>query len=276
MYRRPFSGHSALSKKVKCLSGKCQGSKRNALPSDSALVFATKLPESMSSDWERGLRRKNDCAHLASNVEIWCRYCKEDTVVNGDIKRSTIIDGNPRWTIGSRPKYVPRPSTCKNCAFNKNKQFVPVDPQLPFIPRRNLDRIVNRFSRTDLEFLSRVLDAQESASHTPRLLKRKREQNGQSLIKSKLARQLRVEDPTKPKIVYLKCEKCGEPCGQNVCPKWHVDTGEYIALKRPHCPVFCTTRTVWLIPRSNIPWIRSTKVEWQQRCEAKEIAAKPP
>ncbi|KAJ5808557.1 hypothetical protein N7474_009826 [Penicillium riverlandense] len=275
-----------LARALRCSSEICQGLMRHGLPLNGLpYLLAGCAPES-SKDWQKGLREAGDCGHLASSVELWCGFCQGKTVVGApgiESGQNTAIDANPRWTLGFRAKYVPRGFPCATCGVSSQK-FVPVDHQIPFINKQTLDRLVKRFSYMDTEALTEILDAQNSASHFPRKPKRSREEgtydkeDGRCSAKSKFSRQLKVgdlkvEDYTKPQVVDLKCEKCAHPCGQNVNPKWHAKTGEYIALRRINCPEWCTVGRVWLIPQDeNIPWMRATKLEAQLRREAKQMA----
>lgn len=122
--------------------------------------------------------------------------------------------------------------------------------------------------------LSKLLDGQQSCSHTPRLSKRKRKpstsKDTDDSNKHRVA--IAIEDLTKPSFIEVICNKRERHCGQNLHPKWHRDTGHYVALSRKHCPHWCTMKRVWMIPMDNdIPFMLSTKAEYQKRAETKRL-----
>lgn len=76
-----------------------------------------------------------------------------------------------------------------------------------------------------------------------------------------------IENHSKPAIIELKCSKCGQRCGSNYRPRWHPDTGDYIALSRPQCPQGCTNQKVWLVPVSDIEYMTANMLEARERSD---------
>ncbi|RDK43714.1 hypothetical protein M752DRAFT_313588 [Aspergillus phoenicis ATCC 13157] len=76
-----------------------------------------------------------------------------------------------------------------------------------------------------------------------------------------------IEDHTKPAVIELKCSKCGQRCGSNYRPRWHRDTGEYIALSRPQCPQGCTNQKIWLVPASGLEYMTANMLEARERSD---------
>jgi hypothetical protein len=70
-----------------------------------------------------------------------------------------------------------------------------------------------------------------------------------------------VTDMSRSGVVMVKCDKCGKSCGSDYTPRWHRETGEYVARQRQGCPEFCTLKKVWLQPvDDDIAFIRMTTV----------------
>ncbi|PYH35665.1 uncharacterized protein BO87DRAFT_433432 [Aspergillus neoniger CBS 115656] len=76
-----------------------------------------------------------------------------------------------------------------------------------------------------------------------------------------------IENYSKPAIIELKCSKCGQRCGSNYRPRWHRDTGDYIALSRPQCPQGCTNQKVWLVPVSDVEYMTANMLEARERSD---------
>lgn len=261
--------------KVQCHSETCAGTRANAIPADDIDFQTPTVHQDPSNDWQRLIKRTDDCQGLRKEVKLWCCYCREKTEVRVALgkTRATVLDSNPRYTLGERPKYVPRRFWCLPCGSKKEMKFVPVDPSIAFINRRSLNDLAQQFPNMDTESLSWILDMRKSASHAPRKLKEKREERAQKTA-SRFPRPLKVMNPEKPPVVALKCENCGVECGQNFNPKYHVDTGDYVAIRKLQCPNQCTKKRVYMIPRDDLPWVKAAAVERQQRKEAK-LAANP-
>lgn len=102
-----------MTRRITCSSETCQGLKRNAIPTNGSPCLTRSGHRESSNDWERTLRRTDDCGHFPSSVELWCSYCKEETLVTvaGSGSRKTVVDGNPRWTLGSDKNTFHAPST---------------------------------------------------------------------------------------------------------------------------------------------------------------------
>ncbi|GLI79336.1 hypothetical protein PoHVEF18_007666 [Penicillium ochrochloron] len=121
----------------------------------------------------------------------------------------------------------------------------------------------------DAESLSCILDSMKSASHAPRKFKEKREERAQKAA-SRFPRQSRVTNPEKSPVVALKCKLRGADCGVNAEPKYHVDTGDYIAVRRRECPQNCGGNWIFLVPRDDdLLWMKMSTAEKRQRKEAK-------
>jgi hypothetical protein len=67
-------------------------------------------------------------------VKCWCYICKKDTKTSSTYSsnQKEYEDHNPRWTLGARPLYVERSSTCF-CCGRSNTRFVPTDVNIPVI-----------------------------------------------------------------------------------------------------------------------------------------------
>lgn len=111
--------------------------------------------------------------------------------------------------------------------------------------KRGIVDTIRRFSYMNPSSLSKVLDAfTSSSSHSRRIRKRKREENdiGNATeydVDVKISH-LAIKDASKPAIMEVKCLGCGAECPPDVRPKFHADTGEYIARLKEHCPGRCT------------------------------------
>lgn len=269
-----------LMRLTKCNSKSCHGLQRNGRPIN-GLEFGT-IRNLRGNGWENLLRSSDDCEGLPSEVELWCKGCKESTVLarfhksDNEEKTServqTALDPNPRWTLGDRPKYVPRYFLCKNCP-DKSVPFVPVNNDIPFTTKRKLEDTMRRFSYMDLKSLLKVLDAFGSSSYTPHKSKRKLEilteenDNGSDTVNivDLQVCGLMITDPQRPAIIQLKCLSCNEECAPDLRPRFHAVTGQYIAFNKKRCPKWCTIgKKVWFVPVDETPWVRSKTVYSQQ------------
>lgn len=280
-----------MARRIKCTSSTCQGANRKGIPADDTLWLRAFTKNKVVTQ-SMLVRPSNDCLGLPNVVECWCVFCKEHTRVSADQSKHKAIDANPQWTKGKRPKYITRPFYCSNCS-PKTHRFVPVAENINFISPRDLLKFSESFSYMDEAAMIAHLGARPSTSFQPKKsAQRGHGEVGKSLslepakldktrVRAKdrisavnqgnpsidsVFNELVVPDLSKPRIIEVKCDKCGQNCGADYAPKWHRDTGEYISKYRKGCPQKCTFSKVWLIPKDNsLAFIRMTTIASQKR-----------
>ena len=283
--------HSGLymARPIKCTSLACQGANRRGIPVDHTPWLRSYTKNEVTQ--LRLVRESKDCLELPAVVECWCVFCKEHTKLFKGQSVNKAIDANPQWTKGARPKYISRLFYCTNC-LPKTHRFVPVNESISTIPLKDLSNFERNFSYMDEAALIAHLGARPSTSFQPRIsvhrsnggrksqslepiVPAKPRSRTSSLAPDTVQKNLLVDsalvdlvvtDSSKPRIVPVKCDKCGQDCGDNFVPKWHRYTGAYVSTYRKGCPQKCTFKKVWLIPKDiNMPFVRTTAIAAEMR-----------
>ena len=91
--------------------------------------------------------------------------CKEQTKIYGD--RISLIDHNPRWTLGRKPLYLEGRPGCLSCqhASHTHVRFVPVKPGFASLFPRLVAELARRIMDLDRDIKGSVMDSMLQASH---------------------------------------------------------------------------------------------------------------
>lgn len=110
------------------------------------------------------LRTQDECSDLPDAVESWCIRCKEQTKFCGD--RTSVIDHNPRWTLGRKPLYVERRPECLLCqhASHPTSRFVPVKLEIASVLPRLVAELARYIVDLDRDIKGSVMDSMLQAS----------------------------------------------------------------------------------------------------------------
>lgn len=82
------------------------------------------------------IRTGTDILDLPKPVSCICRRCR-----NADC---TFIDSQPRWTIETKPRYVPRKPRCSNCG--KSARWRPIETSVDWIDSALLSKLWAKFT----------------------------------------------------------------------------------------------------------------------------------
>jgi hypothetical protein len=166
-----------IARHLTCKSQECGEKKRWFKPQDENIpwvrsdVRTLELPERpISHAWKSCLRSKDgEALDLPTDVRSWCIRCQKDTLLTDN--RQEYVDSTPQWTLGhTRPLYVERDPMCLRCKELRraNGRFVPIEPTIDSITKRNLQRFEELFGRYDNDIKARLLDQWPPSSRFPR------------------------------------------------------------------------------------------------------------
>ena len=165
-----------------CKSAQCKGKRANWVPVDAHILWVTNAvskiihsPHNTKPDWHESLLQATDKENmtLPPTVQSWCIHCKEHTELSG--KRSIFVDEEPRWTLGLvRPLCIERAPVCLRCQKldRPTARFVPLEEDIPSMPRNNLANFQHSFGKFDRNVRSKLLDCWPASSKLSRYYKR--------------------------------------------------------------------------------------------------------
>lgn len=139
----------------------------SCFPERKTLQALRRIP---GSDWQRCMRRPEECEDLPHTVESWCIECTEQSLLSNESNKC--VDFDQRWTIGSRPKYIERRPNCLNC--RAGSRFIPIDEGIPSIAMQVLRSFAEQFRELSDAGLAVALSRRSSSRRTKRSVRSKK------------------------------------------------------------------------------------------------------
>lgn len=121
-------------------------------------------------DWQRGMCTPSKCENLPPAVESWCIECREGTLLSDGSNKC--VDLNPRWTMGSPPKYIERRPNCLKC--DAGSRFIPIDEEIPSIGTQILRSFAEEFGELSDGGLEAALSRRAPSRRTKRVIRSRR------------------------------------------------------------------------------------------------------